>query len=169
MPAGDKNKKTPGLFKGSRLLQVCRLLNEQSAHYLVVGGHACNLHGLIRATKDVDLLIPKNIANTERVLEGLKGLAWGIAGELDAEEVASKPFTIIGDTPRVDLLTVANKVKYEQASSSSLEAKIEGVKVPYVDLKTLLLTKQTDRLQDRADVERLQQLGGRRKKELLSR
>ena len=39
------------------LLEVCRLLNEQEAEYLVVGAWAMILNGLIRAMEDVDILI----------------------------------------------------------------------------------------------------------------
>lgn len=162
MSDGKKDKPILGLFEGSRLASVCRLLNAKKARYLVVGGHACNLHGLIRATKDIDLLIPKEESNTQMILDALKGLAWGISGELDAAEVTRKPITIIGDTPRVDLLTVANKTKYIQAAPKALSAKIEGVRIPYVDFETLLETKKTDRLQDQADIEKLKQIAGKK-------
>jgi hypothetical protein len=117
MKPGEKNKITPGSSSRIKLLEVCRLLNRRRAKYLVIGGWACNLHGLIRGTKDVDLLIPRDVPNTEKILSALGNLAWG---------VARKPFTIIGDLPRVDL-------------------------------ETLIRTKRTDRLQDKADVERLRQ------------
>ncbi|HCU25362.1 MAG TPA: hypothetical protein DF383_10105, partial [Deltaproteobacteria bacterium] len=87
MKNGGKDKKTPGSFDLIRFLEVCRLLNEQGAEYLVVGGFACNLHGLIRATRDIDLLIPRDVANTEKVLAALRDLTFGFAGELDAEEI----------------------------------------------------------------------------------
>jgi hypothetical protein len=35
---------------------------------------------------------------------------------------------------------------------------IDGVKVPFADIDTLIRTKQTGRLQDQADVETLQRL-----------
>lgn len=152
MKNGRKNKKIPPT---SRLLEVCDLLNREGASYLIVGGQALNLHGVIRATQDVDVLIPKDRANVEKVLTALGQMGFGIAKELDADEVLSKPWTIIGDTPRVDLMTVANKVKYEEAIKSSLKRTIEGVGVPFVDVKTLIKTKETDRLQDLADIERL--------------
>jgi hypothetical protein len=155
MKPGKKNKPTPGSFNEQDVVKVCRLLSQGGGKYLVVGGAACNLHGLIRATKDVDLLIPKNQKNTETVLKGLEGLTFGIARELDATEVSKKTMTIIGDNPRVDLLTVANTVKYEEAKKSSLIARIHNVQVPYVDLQTLIKTKQTGRLQDLADIEKL--------------
>ncbi len=75
-----------------------------------------------------------------------------------------KPFTIIGDTPRVDLLTIAKSVKYEEAVKTALKTKIEGIVIHYVDFEILIKTKQTDRLQDKADIERLQQLNKGQKK-----
>ena len=161
MKRGAKNKKTRG-SSDKWLLDVCRLLGERGAKYIVIGGVACNLHGLMRATKDIDLLIPKDIRNAEVVLEALGELTFGIAKELDATEVASKPFTIIGDTPRVDLLTVARKVKYEEAMETARTAKVDGVKIVYAGLDVLLKTKDTDRLQDQADIERLKQIKGKR-------
>lgn len=160
MKRGAKNKKTRG-SSDQWLLDVCRLLNERGAKYIVVGGIACNLHGLMRATKDIDLLIPKDIKNAEAVLEALGKLTFGVARELDAAEVASKPFTIIGDIPRVDLVTVAHKVKYEEAIASARHVKVDGVKIIYAGLDVLLKTKGTDRLQDQADIERLKQIKGK--------
>lgn len=157
MKGGEKNKKTRGSSEVD-LVKVCRLLNEKGARYVVVGGIALNLHGLMRATLDIDLLIPKDAKNAAAVLDALKGLTFGIARELDAEEVAKKPITIIGDMPRVDLLTVANKVKFEEAIRKAKQVRIGGVKIVYADFDTLIKTKETDRLQDRADIERLKKI-----------
>jgi len=96
-----------GLSPTIRAAQVCAALNGAGAHYLVIGGVACILHGYIRATKDVDILIEQTLENAERVLQGLEGVGYGFAREWLAEEVVRKPITIIGDDPRVDLFTVA--------------------------------------------------------------
>lgn len=159
MKSGKKNKNNPKSAEDEgRLLKVCRLLNREHARYIVIGAMALALHGLIRATRDVDLLIPKNVENTRKILKALENLFFGMSGELDAEEVSRKPWTIIGDIPRVDLLTVAAKIKYEEAAKTALQTVIEGVRIPYVDSKTLIKTKNTDRLQDKADVERLMKI-----------
>ena len=160
MKRGAKSKETRGSSE-KWLLDVCRLLDERGAKYIVVGGVACNLHGLMRATKDIDLLIPKDVKNAEAVLEALGGLLFGVSKELDAREVASKPITIIGDTPRVDLLTVANKVKYEQAIATARTVKVDGVAIVFAGFDVLVKTKDTDRLQDQADIERLKQIKGK--------
>ncbi|OGQ07988.1 MAG: hypothetical protein A3G32_07620 [Deltaproteobacteria bacterium RIFCSPLOWO2_12_FULL_40_28] len=157
MKNGKKNKKTRDIGNQSpdsidALLQVLEKLNQAHVDYVIIGGIACNLHGLIRATRDIDLLIPKNISNTKKILEVLaENLFWGLAKELDAEEVSKKPFTIIGDQPRVDLLTVAGQVKFDEAYKNSLRRKIQNVDVRYVDIDTLLKTKNTNRPTDYSD------------------
>lgn len=162
MSAGAKNKKTPG-SSDPRLLDVCRSLNAHHAKYVIMGGTACNLHGLIRATKDIDLLIPKDLKNTEAVLAALQdSQTFGMAAEVDAEKATQGPITVIGDIPRVDLLTVAWKVKFEEAIKTAEHVKIDGVKIIYADLNTLLKSKSTDRLQDQADVEKLKQISGKK-------
>jgi hypothetical protein len=135
---------------------VCALLNAGGAKYVVVGGFAVALHGVVRATKDVDVLIEPSLENARRVLKALEKLTWGVARELDAAQVAANPITIVGDDPRVDLLTLAWSVRYADAAPRAQQAEIEGVLVPYADLDTLIRTKQTGRFQDRADVESLE-------------
>ena len=130
---------------GSRLAVVCRLLNEAGVKYVVVGAFALALHGAVRATKDVDILIEPT-------------LKWGIARDIDPSDVVAKPITIIGDDPRVDLLTLAWSVRYADAAPKAQRIEVEGVEVPLADLDTLIRSKQTGRLQDQADVETLEQI-----------
>ena len=149
-------KPTPG--SDNRALLVCRLLNGQRARYLLTGGIAANLHGSVRATKDVDVLIPKDLANAERVLRALGALPLGIGRELDANQVVTRPFTIVGDMPRVDLLTVACSVTFDQAWPNRIVRRIDGVRVPYLGLADLIRSKQTGRPSDLADIEVLTSL-----------
>jgi hypothetical protein len=137
---------------------VCGLLNDAGVKYVVVGGFAVALHGVVRATKDIDLLIEPTVENAARVLKALEGLTFGISRELDPSDVVAKPITIIGDDPRVDLLTLAWSVRYADAAPKAQTVEIDGVDVPFADLDTLIRTKQTDRFQDRADLENLEQV-----------
>ena len=75
---------------------------------------------------------------------------------MDAAQVVANPITIVGDDPRVDLLTLAWSVRYADAAPKAQTAEIEGVAVPYADLDTLIRTKQTGRFQDKADIESLE-------------
>jgi hypothetical protein len=123
---------------------------------------AANLHGSVRATADVDLLIPRDLANATRVLTALGQLTWGIARELDPEEVVAKPFTIVGDQPRVGLLTVAASVTFDDAWPRRVVRRIEGVRIPHLSLDDLIRSKQTGRHSDQADLEVLRSLPPRR-------
>jgi len=138
-----------------RLVAVCTLLNAGGVRYVVVGGFALAFHGLVRATKDVDVLIEPTLDNARRALAALAELPFGIARDLDASEVMAKPITIIGDDPRVDLLTLAWSVRYADAAPQIQTAEIDGIPIPFADLDTLIRSKQTGRLQDQADVEAL--------------
>jgi hypothetical protein len=147
-----------------RLVTVCRLLNNAGVHYVVVGAYALALHGVVRATNDIDVLIEPTLENATRTLKALEGLTWGIAREVDPADVVLKPVTIIGDDPRVNLLTLAWSVRYADAAPGIQRVQVDGVDIPFADVDTLIRSKQTNRLQDLADVEQLErvkQLQGR--------
>ncbi len=137
----------------NRVLRVCRLLNKARVRYLIAGGVAANLHGSVRATKDVDILVPKDERNMARLLDALGNLPWGVAAELDAAEVAAKPITIVGDDPRVDILTIAWTVKFADAWPNRVVRRIGGVRVPFLSLEDLTRSKKTGRAADQADLE----------------
>jgi hypothetical protein len=106
----------------------------------------------------VDVLLEPTLENVRRALRALGGLRFGIARKLDPAEVLAKPITIVGDDPRVDLLTLAWSVRYADAAPRMLRARLDDVEIPYADLDTLIRTKQTGRLQDMADAEALEEL-----------
>ncbi|MGH8622422.1 MAG: hypothetical protein ACRET3_09810 [Burkholderiales bacterium] len=134
------------------------MLNAAGVRYVIVGAFALALHGIIRATKDVDVLIEPTIDNATRALKALEALTWGIAREVRPAEVLAKPLTVIGDSPRVDLMTLAWSVRYADAGPRAQRVRIDGVEIPFADVDTLIRSKKTDRLQDKADVEALERL-----------
>jgi predicted nucleotidyltransferase len=139
-------------------VQVCAALNQAGAKYLVIGGVACVLHGYVRATTDVDILIARTKANAERVLRGLATVGYGFAAEWSASEILARPITVIGDDPAVDVFTVAWRVKYDDAAKRSSEVSLGGVTIPLIGIEDLIETKRTGRLQDAADIEVLEEI-----------
>lgn len=142
----------------SAAVQVCAALNRERASYLVIGGIACALHGYVRATTDVDILIERTPANAEKVLAALATVGYGFAREWTAEEILKRPITVIGDDPAVDVFTVAWSVKYENAVQRSSLVEVEGVSIPLIGLDDLIETKRTGRALDAADVEALEKI-----------
>src|SRR2546422_1394924 len=140
------------------LLRVCSLLNNRGAKYLIVGARACWLHGYIRATMDVDILIPENLENHARIIAALSELEDHAAAELTPQELIDNVVVKIADEVEVDVSTRAWKVSYADAVGTSLTTTIQGVKIPYLDLDTLIKSKSTERDQDKVDVRRLRWL-----------
>ncbi len=97
------------------LAEVCSMLNEHEARYVLVGAYALQLWGSTRATRDIDILIERSVENAGRVVDALGKLGLGLANEWFAEELLNKPVTLMGDVPRVDVLTVAWSVHYAEA------------------------------------------------------
>ena len=46
-------------------------LHEHSVSFVIIGGHAVNFHGYIRATEDADIIIEKTPENEENLLRAL--------------------------------------------------------------------------------------------------
>jgi translation initiation factor 6 (eIF-6) len=147
------------------LPRVCALLNKHSAKYLIVGAQACILHSYIRTTEDVDILIPEDLENHARVIGALSELEDHAAAELTPQDFVENVVVKIADEVEVDVSTRAWKIAYTDAMGSALTATIQGVLVPYVDLKTLIETKRTHRDQDQVDIQHLLALLERQKQQ----
>ncbi len=137
---------------------MCAALNATDSKYLVVGGIACILHGHVRATTDVDILIEPTIENVQNVLAALRTQGYGFAREMLAADILENPITIIGDDPAVDIFLVAWTVNYRTAVARAEHVELEGVTIPYVNLDDLIASKRTGRLQDAADIEVLEMI-----------
>jgi hypothetical protein len=142
------------------LLRVCSLLNNHDAQYLIIGARACWLHGYVRATMDVDILVPEDRENHARVIAALSELEDHAASELTPQDLIDNIVVKIADEVEVDVSTRAWKVSYAEAIRTSLKTTIEGVRIPYLDLQTLIKSKSSEREQDKVDVQRLRSLGG---------
>ena len=140
------------------LLRVCSLLNAHSAKYLIIGGHACILHGLVRTTEDVDILVEDSEENLKKVIAALSEMKGGAAKELTPRDLLENVVVKIADEVEVDVSRSAWRISFNNAIDSALHVEIDGVDVPYVDLKTLIATKETPREQDRADIVGLKRL-----------
>ena len=140
------------------LAEVCALLNEHEARYVLFGGFALQLWGSARVTKDIDILIEPAVSNAERVLQALAQLTGGLARDLPAEEVVKKPITVVGDLPRVDIMTVAWQVHFGEAHAAAKVFEVDGVSIPTASIEHLIASKRTGRPQDAADIEVLEEI-----------
>ncbi len=67
-----------------QLGQLLRALDTHSVEYVVIGGIAVGLHGYVRATKDLNIMVASEPDNIERL--------WKFLGDVEAEPLALDDF-----------------------------------------------------------------------------
>lgn len=140
-----------------RLRSVFRALHEAGVEYAVFGAVALGLHGLARATSDVDLFIKPDAGNIERLKVALRS----VYADPSIEEISADD--LCGEYPAVrygppegfsfDIVTrLGDAFRFEDLDS---EVKtFDGVPVRVVTPRTLWrMKKRTVRPTDRYDAE----------------
>ena len=119
-------------------------------------------HGYKRLTGDVDIWLKPDNENKERFIP--------VLSEFELEEEALKEIKLLDFTKhlvisiweepeKVDFLTRINLVKYDEADSQKIFVETNGLKIPFLHLDDLVLSKMnTGRLKDKADIEELQKI-----------
>lgn len=136
------------------LLALCRALNAEGVRYVLIGGFAVILHGFVRATKDIDLLIDASIENIQRLKRAMAFLPDNAISLIADDEVEKYQVVRIADEIVVDLLKAACGVDYTRAADGGIEIRtVEGVPIALGRKELLIETKQTVRPSDAADVQ----------------
>ncbi len=147
------------------VLAILRALDDRGVRYALVGGVALNLHGLPRATVDLDLFVDPEEDNVARLRSALAAVfSDPEIEEIKAEDLAG-PYPAIQYVPpegafHVDILARLGE-RFTFADIEVEEREIEGVRVRVATPRTLYRMKRDSvRLQDRADAERLRERFG---------
>ena len=140
------------------LVELCKHLNETGAEYVVIGGFAVIHYGFIRGTGDIDILVNKSEHNISKIRDALLYLPDKAAKELNISDVKEYHVVRVADEIVIDLLQKACGVDFEAAKHHIVYEKIKGVAIPYLDIKLLLKTKQSNRPKDIIDKQYLEQL-----------
>ena len=135
------------------LVGLCRALNREGAKYVLIGGFAVILHGYVRATKDIDLLVepsPENLRALKRALSALPDQA---ALLLSDHELEMYPTVRVADEFVIDLMRAACGIDFAGALEGGVEEHaVLGVPIPLASKQLLIRTKDTIRPSDAADV-----------------
>lgn len=141
-------------------IELCRLLNDHGAEYLLVGGQAVIAHGYPRLTKDMDLWVRPTADNGVRVLAALAAFGTGLEGLAPQQFEDPRTLLMLGREPfRIDILTDIPGVTFDEAWSSRIHVTLDEVEVPIIGKAQLIKNKRAvGRLQDLADAEELEKL-----------
>lgn len=149
-------------------LDLFRELQKHDVQYVVVGGIAINLHGVERATMDVDLVLAMDESNLRRFLAAARTLQLRptLAVELEAlcsaeqldEWVREKHMIAFclrppsKTAPSIDII-VRPKVSFETMYRNRIEKDISGTRFQLASIEDLIALKtDTGRNQDASDI-----------------
>lgn len=142
------------------LLKLLARFQAEGVQYVLVGGQAVRLNGFVRATEDIDILLPSSLENGRRVIRALGFL--GASKELEPEWFVVEPRQPdnirVADDLLIDLLFSANGESYESLQPHIRSIVVDGVEVRTLDIEGLLKTKTDYRDKDRIDREALTRL-----------
>ena len=134
-------------------------LVKANARFLIVGAHALSVHGIPRATADLDVWIDRSPENARRVWAALAAFgapldALGIEmSDLTRSDVVAQ----FGLPPyRIDILTGVSGVTFDEAWPERVDDRFDGVPVHYLGRAALIRNKRASgRTKDLADLESL--------------
>jgi len=140
------------------LLRLIAALNDAKVDYIVIGGAALNLHGLVRATEDVDLFVAPTSENIERLKIALRAV-WN---DPHIDEISHED--LCGDYPAVrygppegnlylDILTrLGEATRYDDLEAETIKVRDTAVRVA-TPMTLYRMKKDTVRAIDRADAQ----------------
>ena len=153
---------------------VLAALNAAGVRYLVVGGVAVVLHGHLRTTADLDLVVQLSPDNSQRAVRSLTTLGYRPRAPVSAEQFADaamreswlreKGLTVFGlwsdrySGLEVDLF-VAEPFDFDAAYSRAVTVTLDTTTATVVSLPDLIALKRAaGRPLDLADIDALQSL-----------
>ena len=138
---------------------LLRALLDRGARFLVVGAHAMAVHGIPRATGDLDVWIVPEPENARRVMEALSRFGAPLAAvDVSCTDFLREDQVVqIGLPPRrIDLLTSISGVGFAEAWEGRVTRQVEGMAIPFLGREDLVRNKRASRrAKDLADLEAL--------------
>jgi len=139
---------------------ILQALSAEQAKFLLVGAYALAAHGYPRATLDIDIWVMPSPENAAAVLRALQ--RFGAPLQMVTREDFLRDDTVfqLGVAPRrIDLITGASGLKFEEADAHAVTVEIEGLQIRVLSLADLIVNKRASgRTKDLADVEALKSL-----------
>ena len=149
---------------------ILRDFKKQKVKYILVGGLAVNLHGALRHTADLDILVEMSDENLKKVIQTLKKKGYRVRQPVDPMGMAVKEiredwireknmkafnFYKDGELKEVDII-IRSPISYEKAKRGSVRVQAGDLTLPVMSINDLIRMKQkAGRAVDLLDVSEL--------------
>ncbi len=141
-------------------LSFIRLLNEHQVEYVVLGGYAVIVHGYVRTTGDVDILINTTEENAGKILIVMLKFGYNVY-DFELSDFMQEPGCISLDryNGKIEILTSTLGVTFNECFTNKIIVETEGVPINFISLTDLIKNKQAvGRPKDLEDVRNLKNL-----------
>ena len=149
---------------------ILREFNKHKVKYILAGGVAVNIHGYLRSTGDLDILVEMSEENLRKIVKVLKNKGYHVKQPVDPILIADRKsredwiknknlkafnFYKESEMKEVDIL-LQTPVSYSDAKKDMLCVKADSLDIPVISLKNLIKMKRnTGRQKDREDIKEL--------------
>ncbi len=94
---------------------VFKCLSCHKVRYVVIGGVAAILHGVPRATFDLDILVEATENNVRKLLDAFLEAGLGTAALIEPQTLLANEITIFKDRLRIDVQTRTPGLEFQEA------------------------------------------------------
>lgn len=146
-----------------RVIVLFRALHQEGVEYVLVGGTAMNLHGVVRATEDVGVFLKVDPANVDRLRNALRRV-WD---DPDIEQITfadlAGEYPVVrygppGEDFVVDIMSrLGEAISFEDLESETIDIEDTTVQIA-TPASLFMMKKDTVRPIDRADADALRHL-----------
>ena len=155
--------------------EIFRELNRRRIDYVVVGGVAVVMHGVVRLTADLDLMLHLDEKNLGKFVEVMNELGYRPKVPVKAESLIDpenrkmwfeeknmRVFSFYHPKKGIMLIDIFinEPVPYNKISKDAVKMKMGNLLIPTVSIEDLIKLKEiSGRPQDIADIDALKRLG----------
>ncbi len=126
----------------NRLQDVFKSFQDHNVKYVIIGGVASTIHGVPRATFDVDILIEATPQNAAALLRALLDSGLATASMTTTQEILEHEITIFKDRVRIDVQTSTPGLTFDDAWEHKQVTKYRGQKFYVVSKEDLIASKR---------------------------
>ncbi|MCD4813235.1 nucleotidyltransferase family protein [bacterium] len=161
--------------------EIFKAFLKEKVKFVLVGGIAANLLGLMRNTADLDILVEMSDGNIEKIIKILKRRGYKVKQPVDPMGIANaeiredwirqkhlKAFNFFKEDgfEEVDII-IESPVSYQDAKKNAVRIKIDKHVLPVISIDNLIKMKEkTGRSVDQLDVKGLKKIKKLRNKKI---
>ncbi|MCB9772683.1 MAG: nucleotidyltransferase family protein [Candidatus Omnitrophica bacterium] len=153
--------------------EILKEFQKHKVKYVLVGGIAVNLHGAMRSTADMDILVEMKDANLRKIVRIMKGKGYKSKQPVDPMGLTDKKiradwiknknmkaFNFYKDHSFEQLdIVIDSPISFEQAIKHAIIVTVDGLRLPVVSVKELIKMKtKAARSVDKADIKQLKRI-----------